>query len=107
MQTKFTGRPPVPWKDPSHWFHAEIMAPLLSFVLAFFRTIYQDQEPRWLRRFLESALCGLITLSAGFAINAIGVHGDWKYAVAGGIGFLGTEYIRGIAKRFIDRKVDK
>jgi len=97
----------VPWKDPHNWLSAEIMAPLLSFVLAFLRTIYQDQEPRWARRLLESAICGLITLSSGFLINAIGVHGDWKYAVAGGIGFLGTEYIRTVATRFINRKVEK
>lgn len=97
----------MPWKDPHNWLHAEIMAPILSFVLAFLRTIYQDQEPRWVRRFLESAICGLITLSSGFAIDAMGVHGDWKYAVAGGIGFLGTEYIRIVAVKFINKNVDK
>lgn len=97
----------MPWKDPNNWLHAEIMAPILSFVLAFLRTIYQDQEPRWVRRFLESAICGLITLSSGFGINALGVNGDWKYAVAGGIGFLGTEYIRSVAVKFINKKVDK
>lgn len=96
----------MPWKDPSTWLHAEIMAPILSFVLAFLRSIYQGREP-WLRRLVESALCGLITVSAGFAVDAMGWHGDWKYAVAGGIGFLGTEYIRGVAKRVIERKVEK
>lgn len=97
----------MPWKDPNNWLHAEIMAPILSFVLAFLRTIYQDQEPRWVRRFLESSICGLITLSSGFAIDALGVNGDWKYAVAGGIGFLGTEYIRSVAVKFINKNVDK
>ena len=97
----------MPWKDPNNWLSAETMAPLLSFVLALLRTMYQDQEPSWGRRLLESAICGLITLSSGFAIDALGMHGDWKYAVAGGIGFLGTEYIRTIATRFINRKVEK
>lgn len=97
----------MPWKEPNNWLSAEIMAPALSFVLAFLRTIYQDPDPNWVRRLLESAICGLITLSSGFAIDALGMHGDWKYAVAGGIGFLGTEYIRTIATRFINRKVEK
>ena len=97
----------MPWKDPNNWLSAETMAPLLSFVLALLRTMYQDQDPSWVRRLLESAICGLITLSSGFAIDALGLNGDWKYAVAGGIGFLGTEYIRTIATRFINRKVEK
>lgn len=80
---------------------------MLSFILALLRTMYQDNEPSWLRRVIESSLCGLITLSAGYGINALGAHGDWKYAVAGGIGFLGIEYIRGFAKRFLDRKLEK
>lgn len=97
----------MPWKDPNNWLSAEIMAPALSFVLAFLRTIYQGQEPSWVRRLLESAICGLITLSSGFAIDAMGMSGDWEYALAGGIGFLGTEYIRTIATRFINLKVEK
>lgn len=46
-------------------------------------------------------------MSATYAIDALGMHGDWKYAVAGGIGFLGIEYIREVAKRVINRKVEK
>lgn len=95
----------MPWKTPENWFAAEVMAPLLSFVLAFFRTMYQDQEPSWVKRMLESVICGLITLSSGYAIDAMGASGDWKYAVAGGIGFLGTEYIRNLAQRFLNKKV--
>lgn len=95
------------WRDPNNWLSAEIMAPLLSFILALLRTMYQDNDPSWIKRLLESTICGLITLSSGFAINALGMSGDWKYAVAGGIGFLGTEYIRTIAIKFINRKVEK
>lgn len=97
----------MPWKDPHSWLHAEIMAPLLSFLLAFLRTIYQNDGNSWRRRFLESTICGFVTLSATYAIEALGLHGDWKYAVAGAIGFLGIEYIREVAKRFINRKVEK
>jgi len=97
----------MPWRDPNNWLIPEIMAPLLSFVLALLRTIYQNQEPSWLRRLLESVICGMLTLSAGFAISAMGMNNDWKFAVAGAVGFAGTEYIRTVAQKFIDRKIDK
>lgn len=94
----------MPWKDPNNWLSAEIMAPILAFVLSMFRTIQQGTDPSWLRRILESVICGMITLSAGYAIDAMGMSGEWKYAAAGAIGFLGTEFIRSAASRFIDWK---
>ena len=95
----------VPWRDPSNWLHAELLAPLLSFVLALFRTVYDDKEPRWVRRLTESAMCGMITLSTGYVIDAMGWAGEWKYAAAGAIGFLGADYIRSVAKKLIAKKV--
>lgn len=96
---------PMPWKDPDIWLNAKIVAPLFAFVLSFLRTIYINDGNTWGRRFLESTICGFITLSATYAIDAMGIHGDWKYAVAGCIGFLGIDYVRSVAKRFIDKKV--
>lgn len=81
------------------------MAPVLSFMLALFRTIYQGKESSWTKRFTESAICGMVTLSAGYGISAMGWHGDLKYAAAGAIGFLGADYIRNIATKAIDKKV--
>lgn len=95
----------MPWKDPHNWLHAEIMAPLLSFLLAFLRTIYQGDIFSWRRRLLESTICGLITLTAAYGIEAMQFHHDWKYAVAGTIGFLGVEYIRSLAHKFLSKKV--
>lgn len=97
----------MPWKDPNNWMTPEIMAPFLSFVLSFLRTIYQDQEPRWMRRLLESVICGMITLSSSFAIDAMGLSSEWKFAIGGAIGFMGTDYIRTIAQSFINRKINK
>lgn len=76
----------------------------MSFVLSFLRAIYMRQEPKWVRRFLESAICGMITLSSGFAIDAMGIHGDWKYAVAGAIGFLGVDFIRTLLQRVLTKR---
>jgi lambda family phage holin len=97
----------LPWKDANNWMTPEIMAPFLSFALSFLRTIYHDNEPSWLRRLLESVICGMLTLSAGFGISAMGLSSDWKFAVAGAVGFAGTEYIRTVAQKFIERKIEK
>jgi lambda family phage holin len=78
----------------------------LSFVLALFRTVYDEKEPRWVRRLTEAAMCGMITLSAGYGIDAMGLAGEWKYAAAGAIGFLGADYIRTVAKKFVGRKIE-
>lgn len=97
--------PLMPWKNPDNWLAAEIMAPILSFVLALLRTMYENSEPSWVRRLLESVICGMITLSAGYAIDAMGVASEWKYAVAGTIGFLGAEYIRSVIQKIINKRV--
>lgn len=96
----------MPWRDPNNWLRAELLAPLLSFVLAFFRALYDGKEPRWVRILTESVICGMITLSVGYGIDAMGMAGEWKYAAAGAVGFLGADYIRTIAKKFVGRKVD-
>lgn len=51
-------------------------------------------------------MCGMITLSVGYGIDAMGLAGEWKYAAAGAVGFLGADYIRTMAKKFVGRKVD-
>lgn len=78
---------------------------MLSFVLALLRTMYQGDEPNWSRRLLEAVICGMLTLSVGYGIDAMGISGEWKYAAAGAVGFLGTDYIRTVAQKFINNKV--
>lgn len=95
----------MPWRNPDNWLSAEIMAPLLSFVLALLRTMYQGGEPNWTKALLDAVICGMLTLSVGYGIDAMGISGDWKYAAAGGVGFLGADYIRTVAQKFINKKV--
>ena len=97
----------VVWKDPNTFFIAELFAPLLAFVTAFIRSLYDGTEPSWLRRFIEAVLCGGATLTCGFALKALGAHGDWVYFVGGVIGLFGVDYVRFIARKGINKKVDK
>lgn len=96
----------MPWKDHNNWIRAEILAPLFSFVTAFLRVTYDRSEPKWMRRLLEAMLCGLITLSCGFAIDALEMAGEWKYAIGGTVGYFGADYARGVADRIINNRID-
>ena len=95
----------VPWKNPQNWLSAELLAPLLSFGLALLRTMYTDDEPSWAKRVIESAMCGLITLSAGALFDAMEMSGDWKFVAAGAIGFLGVDYLKMLMKKIINKKL--
>ena len=97
----------MPWRDPNHLFIAEFFAPLLAFVMALLRSLYDGTEPKWKRKLVEAALCGGATFTIGFGIKAMGADGDWGFFVGGIIGLFGVDYVRSIAKRGIDKKVDK
>ncbi|SPL81322.1 hypothetical protein [Yersinia phage fEV-1] len=86
------------------WLNAEVVAPVMSFILALLRTMYQGDEPKWSRRILESMICGMLTLTAGYAIDAMGLNGEWKYAVAGAIGFMGVDFVRQVAAAVLKRR---
>lgn len=95
----------MPWRNPENWLNAKFMAPFLSFALAMLRATHQDKEPNWMRRIIESSMCGMITLSASYGIDAMGLNGDWKYVAAGSIGFMGADYIRSISHKFLNKKI--
>lgn len=97
----------MPWKEPNTLFIAEIFAPLLAFAMALLRSLYDGTEPSWIRRLIEAGLCGGATLTIGFAFKAMGAHGDWVYFVGGVVGLFGVDYVRFIAKKGIDKKVEK
>lgn len=95
----------MPWKDPQNWMAAELLAPVFSFGLAILRAIYMNDGNNWCRRTVEALMCGFITLTAGYIFNALNLHPDWEYAAAGAIGFLGTDYVRNAAQKFINNRL--
>ena len=99
----------MPWKTPDFWqyiFSAYLLAPILAFLTAFFRICYDENEPRYVRAFLESVICGFLTLSFAAAIQALGWHDKWSVFIGGFIGFLGADYIRFFARDFLRRRTD-
>ena len=97
----------MPWRNPENWLSAELMAPVLSFVLALLGLMHKDDKPNWKRTLVYSAMCGLITFSFGRAVSALGMHGDWKYAIGGCVGLLGVDFVRELVTKAANKKVDK
>lgn len=83
----------------------EVQAMLLSIVLAVLRIIYDDKETKPLRICIESLICGCLTLTAFHAIAALGLDLNWAVVAGGVIGFFGTNTVRAIAVRFVNKRL--
>lgn len=97
----------MPWRDPNNLWLAEFFAPLLAFAMALLRSLYDGTEPSWKRKLVEALLCGGATYTIGYGLKALGAHGDWVFFAGGIIGLFGVDYVRMIAKKGINKKVDK
>lgn len=83
----------------------EVQAMLLSVVLAVLRIVYDRQETKPLRICIESLICGCLTLTAFHAIAALGLNLNWAIVAGGVIGFFGTNTVRALAVRFVNKRI--
>ena len=81
-----------------------ILAGILAFALSYLRILYDDKEPRPVRRLLEALLGGLLVYIIGMTCEAFGLHSGWSYAAAGFVGVLGVDQVRQMAQRWANRK---
>jgi lambda family phage holin len=84
-----------------------VLSFLLAVVIATIRVIYDKEETSGTRVFLESVLCGALAVTAGTAIQALGLDTDWTLFAGGMIGFIGSQSIRKFAENFISHKITK
>jgi lambda family phage holin len=87
---------------PPHYVGA-----VLSMFVAFVRVIYDKKETRPIRILMEAVLCGALSVTASYAINAAGLDMNWAVFAGGVIGYLGSEGVRSFAVRFIDARIKK
>lgn len=114
-----TNRTPVrdsygmPERDPTLWaiiasaINNHGLAAGMAFMIAYLRILYDDKEPRPIRRLLEAALGGAIVFIVGMTAENFGLHAGWTYATAGAIGVLGVDWVRTKARQWADKKVDR
>jgi lambda family phage holin len=80
------------------------LAFVLAFVLSYFRIMFDNKEPRPLRRFIEATLGGLIAFVVGITVERFGLSSGWTYAAVGFIGVLGVDQVRAFARALAERK---
>lgn len=81
-----------------------VRAAALAAVIALVRVAYDGKEPRWIRRSLESILCGLIALGVSSLVQAVGMADGWSTFIGASIGLFGADKVREWGQRFAEKK---
>ena len=82
-----------------------VRAALLAAVVALARILYDGKEPRWVRRFLEATLCGLIALGIAHLISALGMSSGWSTFLGASVGLFGADQVREWGRRVAEARV--
>lgn len=85
--------------------HAQGMATALAFVLGYLRIMYDEKEPRPIRRLIEASLGAVLVFIIGMTCENFGVSPGWSYAAAGFVGVLGVDQVRLLAQKWAKAKV--
>jgi len=80
-----------------------MIALALAILTSAVRVVYDHEEAKPIRIALEAILCGCLSFAASFAIAAMGLDMAWAVFSGGVIGFLGADFIRFIARRYVKR----
>jgi lambda family phage holin len=83
------------------WMGGFLMAATMSAL----RVFYDQKETSAIRIMLEGLICGALTVTAGAAFVAMGYSQEWYLFCGGTIGFMGSQSIRALALKFINKKV--
>jgi len=77
----------------------------MAVAMSALRIVYDKEETNFMRIVLESLICGGLTLSVGSALVAMGYGPGWYLFCGGMIGFMGSQFIRALAKKVLKKKV--
>lgn len=84
-----------------------IRAALLAAIVALLRIYYDNNEPRTLRRLIEAVLCGAIAFGLAEGLVAASVPTGMSTFAGGFVGLLGADKAREVARRYMQRKLEK
>ena len=77
---------------------------ILAIVLSLVRSISDKKENSFIKKIVESITCGALTVAAHHAIISCGYDSDWTVFAGGIIGLLGSDVIKTLAMRLVERK---
>lgn len=82
-----------------------VRAAIIGAGVAFLRVMYDGNEPSFVRRLLECALCGAIALCVAYLARAFGLNSDVATFAGGAVGLLGADQVRAWGRRIAERRV--
>lgn len=99
-------------QDDPNWLATLIQnlpAPVGGVIMAMFvsviRVVYDREETSAIRIGLESLICGSLTLAGGSLALAMGLDEGYHLFIGGAVGFIGSQSIKKLAMRFIDKRL--
>ncbi len=82
----------------------EFAGVLMAVVISILRVLYDQQDTRPVRIFLEAGICGALSLTAWHGIYAMGLDHNWAIFSGGVIGYFGSTTVRSLALKVIKKK---
>ncbi len=79
----------------------------LAVFLAIVRIWGDERDNKFMRIFIETVICGCLSLTFSFAVLAVGMSVYWSAFIGGMIGYLGSTTLHAIAVKIIHSKIDK
>ena len=90
---------------PSDYF-SMLIGVTMSVCIAVLRVVYDKKETKPTRIVLEGLICGGLTLTAFYAIRALGWNLDWAIVAGGLIGHCGSVWVKMQAQKLIARRIE-
>lgn len=88
-------------------FPPELAGLAMAVMTAAVRILGDEKEDKMTRIFIESVICGSLSLTFSYAILALGLSLFWAAFVGGMIGYLGSAVVRRFALMFLEIKIGK
>lgn len=86
---------------------SEVQGFVLAVGIAIVRVIYDREETKPVRVFMEAAICGGLSIAASGAISALGLSSDWVVFAGGAIGYLGSTTVRALAVKYLNAQTSR
>lgn len=96
---------PNTWVQALNNIPAELAGVLMAMFIAALRVIYDKEETSAMRVFLESLICGALSLTVSAGLAALALNHNWAVFVGGVIGFFGTFTIRRVALKLLSSRL--
>lgn len=83
----------------------ELVGVFMAIAIAVLRILGDEKEDKPMRIFLESLICGALSLTFSYGILAVGLSLFWAAFVGGMIGYIGSATVRVYALKLLNARI--